>query len=64
MHMTTILVRDETRERLKEIGKKGQSYDELINKLLENKNPNSVNGRTQVSNHPGHADEGSVNSSI
>jgi predicted CopG family antitoxin len=33
--MTTILVRDETRERVKEIGKKGQSYDELINQLLE-----------------------------
>jgi predicted CopG family antitoxin len=33
----TILVRNETRERLKEIGKKGQSYDELINQLLENK---------------------------
>jgi predicted CopG family antitoxin len=49
MHKGTILVRDETRERLKEMGKKGQSYDELINQLLENKNPNSVNGRTQVS---------------
>jgi predicted CopG family antitoxin len=35
MHRSTILVRDETRERLKEIGKKGQSYDELINQLLE-----------------------------
>jgi predicted CopG family antitoxin len=34
--MTTILVRDKTRERLKEMGKKGQSYDELINQLLEN----------------------------
>ena len=33
----TILVRDETRDRLKEIGKKGQSYDELINQLLESK---------------------------
>jgi predicted CopG family antitoxin len=38
----TILVRDETRERLKEIGKKGQSYDELINQLLESKIPNSI----------------------
>jgi predicted CopG family antitoxin len=35
MHRSTILVRDETRERLKEMGKKGQSYDELINQLLE-----------------------------
>jgi predicted CopG family antitoxin len=38
----TILVRDETRERLKEIGKKGQSYDELINQLLESTDPNST----------------------
>ena len=44
MHRSTILVRDETRERLKEIGKKGQSYDELINQLLENKK----DGRTQA----------------
>jgi predicted CopG family antitoxin len=35
MHKSTILVRDETRERLKELGRKGQSYDELINQLLE-----------------------------
>ncbi|MFL6398227.1 MAG: hypothetical protein ACJ72J_01425 [Nitrososphaeraceae archaeon] len=35
MSRSTILVRDETRERLKEIGRKGQSYDELINQLLE-----------------------------
>jgi predicted CopG family antitoxin len=35
MSRSTILVRDETRERLKEMGKKGQSYDELINQLLE-----------------------------
>jgi predicted CopG family antitoxin len=45
----TILVRDETRERLKEIGKKGQSYDELINQLLESKDPNSIY-RTDISN--------------
>ena len=51
--MTTILVRDKTRERLKEMGKKGQSYDELINQLLESKKPNSMK-----------MDEGSVNSGI
>jgi predicted CopG family antitoxin len=44
MHRSTILVRDETRERLKELGKKGQSYDELINQLLEDKKE----GRTQA----------------
>ena len=64
MSRSTILVRDETRERLKEIGKKGQSYDELINQLLENKNTNSINRRTQASNHSGWTDEGSVNSGI
>jgi predicted CopG family antitoxin len=44
----TIVVRDETRERLKEIGKKGQSYDELINQLLKSKNSNSIY-RTDIS---------------
>lgn len=44
MQRSTILVRNETRERLKEIGKKGQSYDELINQLLENKKHNSLDG--------------------
>lgn len=44
----TILVRIKTRERLKEMGRKGQSYDELINQLLETKNPNSIY-RTNIS---------------
>ena len=44
MSRSTILVRGETRERLKEMGKKGQSYDELINQLLEN---NSINVRVR-----------------
>jgi hypothetical protein len=30
----TILIRNITRERLKQIGKKGQTYDELINELI------------------------------
>jgi predicted CopG family antitoxin len=47
MHRTTILVRDETRERLKEIGKKGQSYDQLINQLLEIKNISSTDEISQ-----------------
>jgi predicted CopG family antitoxin len=49
MHRSTILVRDETRERLKEIGKKGQSYDELINQLLEIKKIQLMGG-AKVSN--------------
>jgi len=32
---TTIQVSKETRERLKNIGSKGQTYDEIIEKLLE-----------------------------
>jgi predicted DNA-binding protein len=32
---TTIQVSRETRERLKKIGSKGQTYDEIINKFLE-----------------------------
>ena len=32
---TTIQVSKETRERLKKIGSKGQTYDEIIVKLLE-----------------------------
>jgi hypothetical protein len=32
---STILVKNGTRERLKRIGYKGQSYDELFNRLLD-----------------------------
>jgi len=35
---STIQVRNETRERLKHSGHKGQTYDELINELLDSKN--------------------------
>jgi predicted CopG family antitoxin len=34
MPKSTILVESMTRERLKKIGRKGESYDELINQLL------------------------------
>ena len=34
---TTILVEGETRRRLKQIGKKSQTYDQLINELIESK---------------------------
>lgn len=37
---STILIRNITRERLKHTGYKGQTYDELINELLELKNAN------------------------
>ncbi|MHB1470914.1 MAG: DUF7557 family protein [Thermoplasmataceae archaeon] len=35
MVQTTIQVSKETREKLKNIGSKGQTYDEIIEKLLE-----------------------------
>jgi len=33
--ITTIQVRPETRERLKDLGKKGETYDEIINRLID-----------------------------
>jgi hypothetical protein len=35
--LTTLQVKTETRDRLKSIGKKGESYDAIINRLLDNK---------------------------
>jgi hypothetical protein len=35
MDNTTILVKNKTRERLREIGKKNQTYDQLINELIK-----------------------------
>jgi predicted CopG family antitoxin len=32
---TTIQVSKETREKLADMGKKGETYDEIINKLIE-----------------------------
>ena len=33
--VTTIQVSKETREELRELGKKGETYDQLINRLIE-----------------------------
>jgi predicted CopG family antitoxin len=35
MHNATILIRNQTRERLKEIGRKNQTYDQVIIELIE-----------------------------
>ncbi len=35
MEQTTIQISKETREKLKEVGRKGQTYDEIIENLLE-----------------------------
>ena len=46
MNKTTILIEKVTRERLKQKGHKGQTYDELINHLMEMKrNQNSLDRR-------------------
>jgi predicted CopG family antitoxin len=37
MEKSTILVRNMTRERLKHMGEKGQTYDDLINQLIDMK---------------------------
>jgi hypothetical protein len=33
--LTTIKIRKETRDVLKSVGKKGETYDEIINRLLD-----------------------------
>ena len=38
---STILVRNITRERLKHVGEKGQTYDDLINQLIDMKVKNT-----------------------
>lgn len=35
MQKTTISIEMITRDRLKDIGKKGESYDEIINRLID-----------------------------
>ena len=35
MEQTTIQISKETREKLKEVGRKGQTYDEIIENLLK-----------------------------
>jgi hypothetical protein len=41
MSKTTILVESETRERLRRIGRKNQTYDQLINELIKTKGSTS-----------------------
>jgi hypothetical protein len=42
MPKTTILVETETRESLKRIGSKGQTYDQVINELIKVKGEENV----------------------
>jgi len=48
MDKTTILVEKATRDVLKQLGYKGQSYDNLINWLISIKTP-QINGRKKNS---------------
>jgi len=49
MQTGIILISNRTRERLKEIGKKGQTYDQLINELisLKRKDQAPLDGRLE-----------------
>lgn len=38
MSKTTILIETKTRQQLKEIGRKGQTYDEVLRELIAKKN--------------------------
>jgi len=42
VEITTIKVRPETRERLKALGVKGETYDALLNRLLDDVVPRTV----------------------
>ena len=42
MAVTTIKVRPETRERLKALGVKGETYDALLNRLLDDAEARTV----------------------
>lgn len=41
-NIAVIQLRTDTRERLKQIGKKGESYDAIINRILDERNNSGV----------------------
>ena len=43
MSKTTILVEDSTRQKLRQIGRKEQTYDQVINELIQIKGKSEVN---------------------
>ena len=45
MSKTTILIESTTRELLRQIGRKNQTYDQLINELINSKSGNSLERR-------------------
>lgn len=42
MRITTIRVAEETREKLKELGKKGETYDKIIKELIKKAFPSKT----------------------
>ena len=49
MSKSTILIESITREKLKQIGRKGESYDDLINQLLlQKKKADSLDDRNET----------------
>jgi predicted CopG family antitoxin len=49
MRKSTILIQSVTREKLKQIGRKGESYDDLINQLLlQKKKLSSLDDRIET----------------
>lgn len=56
---TTILVEEETRDRLKKLGRKNQTYDQLINELIILKKFDSLDSglNAQASSEPQQGDQ-------
>jgi hypothetical protein len=49
MSKSTILLEKDTRQKLRKVGYKGQTYDEIIKKLLESKDVLEMNFNKPVS---------------
>jgi predicted CopG family antitoxin len=50
MSKTTIVIKTLTREKLKQIGRKNQTYDELINELIRKRNNRGLIENLKLSN--------------
>jgi predicted CopG family antitoxin len=48
MHKSTILIQQTTREKLKKIARKDQTYDDLLNQLIEMKRRESLKWRYKL----------------
>jgi hypothetical protein len=48
MNTTTILIKRKTKKELKDIGAKGQTYDQLITELIKLKKDSAIQSKTVV----------------